>query len=365
MEKAWDELIRGEARGPAARLGRGALARLSGLYGAGLAANHWIYDSGLKPRTRPPVPVISLGNISLGGTGKSTSAAFLASLVADRVKVGVVLRGYRRRSGPEALVVSDGTRILAGVEQAGDEAIMLARRLPTCAVAVGKRRERVIEALVARAGVELVILDDGFQYFRMARDLDIVLLDALADERALRLFPAGRLREPWRSLRRASQVWITHSDLAPARQVDALVQRGERLCGPGSVVLTRHRPGALWSLGGGAVPPSLAGQRVVALCALGNPASFEGSLRELGAEVIPARFPDHHPYVPADYEKVASLARENAAAWVVTTSKDAVKLPDPTADLPPVLVLECELEVLRGREAVDQALAALLAAGGR
>lgn len=360
MEKAWDELISGEPRGPGASLARGALGALAGLYRFGLAANHWIYDAGLKPRSRPPVPVISLGNISLGGTGKSTSAAFLAAAAATEVKVGIVLRGYRRRTGPEALLVSDGTRLIAPLEQAGDEATMLAQRLPRCAVAVGKRRERVIEILVQQAGVQLVILDDGFQYFRMARDLDIVLLDALADDRALRLFPAGRLREPWTSLRRASQVWITHTDLAPAAQVEALTRRAEALCGPGSVVLTRHRPGVLWGMGEAAAPAGLSGEAVVAMSALGNPQSFECSLRELGACVTPARFPDHHPYAPGDWQRVAALARDSSARWIVTTGKDAVKLPPPPPDVPPVLVLECELQVLRGLDVVRTALARLL-----
>lgn len=363
MEERWDQIIGGEARGPGASLARLGLAAAAGLYAAGLAANHWVYDAGLRARTRPPVPVISLGNISLGGTGKTTSAAFLAGLLASRARVGIVLRGYRRRSGPEALVVSDGHRLLAGVEQAGDEALMLARRLPACAVAVGKRRERVIQALVEQAGVQVAILDDGFQYFRMARDLDIVLLDAMADDRALRLFPAGRLREPWSSLRRASQVWITHADLAPAERVADLVGRARELCGPDRVVVTRHRPGALSLLSGQAPPTSLSGQRVVALSALGNPQSFERSVQELGAQVTPARFPDHHPYAPGDYDRVGRIARQAGAAFIVTTGKDAVKLPPAPADLPPVVVLECELEILQGRQAVDDALDALVESG--
>lgn len=363
MQERWEALVTGEARGVGPSLARGALRGLSALYAAGLRGNLWIYEAGIKPRTKPALPVVSVGNLSLGGTGKTTATAFLAGLLAARCKPGIVLRGYRRSGSDPVLLVSDGTGVRASVADAGDEAVMLAQMLPGCALAVGKRRERVVEAL-AQAGAQVALLDDGFQYFRMERALDIVLLDALGGAAAWRLFPGGRLREPPGNLRRADQVWITHADLARHEDVDRLRALAAHYAPDKPVVLTRHRTDALRALQAARpVPSSLRGVRVAALSALGNPAAFEESLTELGARVTPARFADHHRYAPQDWDQIARTAHDADAELIVTTEKDAVKLPPPPGDCPPVAVLPCELQILEGgaevQAAVDRVIALL------
>lgn len=361
MQERWELLVSGKARGVGPSLARGSLWALSALYGAGLRGNLWIYEAGLKPRTRPELPVVSVGNLSLGGTGKTTTTAFLASRLAARCRPGIVLRGYRRAGTDPVLVVSDGTGVRASVEEAGDEAVMLAQLLPGCALGVGKRRERVVEAL-AQIGAQVALLDDGFQYFRMERALDIVLLDALADAAAWRLFPAGRLREPPSNLRRADQVWITHADLARPEELDYLRALAARYAPGKPVLLTRHRTGGLRPLDPQRpVPESVSGLRVAALSALGNPEAFEASLTKLGAWVSPVRFADHHRYAPQDWGGIAASARAAAAELIVTTEKDAVKLPPPPPDCAPVAVLRCELEVLEGASHLDAALDRILA----
>lgn len=355
LRSRWEDLITGQAKGPAAAIERLGLGALSGLYGAGLQANHAIYDLGLKSRTVPALPVISVGNLSLGGTGKTTATEYIARLLRDRCMPGIVLRGYRRRSEHGAVLVSDGAQVLAGLEEAGDEALMLAANLPGCAVGVGKRREVTIELLRNSTHARIVILDDGFQYFRMARRLDIVLLDALAERGGTRLFPAGRLREPWRNLARAHQVWITHADMAPPDAVEQLARLAARHCPEGVVCVTRHQTGALRPLtGAGAVPESLEGVQVLAVSGLGNPAAFERSLEQLGAGVTHLRYQDHHAYSDGDWQEIRRAFEASRAELVVTTEKDAVKLPEPPADAPPVAVAGCELAFLHGEDAARQ-----------
>ena len=337
---------------------RALLSAASLPYRAGLEANLALYNWRLKARTRPALPVLSVGNLSLGGAGKSTTVLFLARrLQALGVRPAVVTRGYRGHTAAAAVLISAGAELLAGPE-AGDEAAMLARLLPGVPVAVGKRRERVLELLAAETDAQIVLLDDGFQYFRMERAFDLVLLDASRSTPRDRVFPGGWLREPWSHLRRASRVWLTHVDQATPEALAALEALAERHTALGPPVHTRHRLTVLHGPGGERrTPESLAGQRVLALSGLGNPESFETSLRAAGAEVLPCRFPDHHPYTPADLLTISGQIKQNHSNLLITTEKDAVKLarpgggadPDPRSEL---WVAECELEVLRGEDQV-------------
>jgi len=357
LEDKWDRIITGQATGVPASVVRAGLRLGAAAYAGGLAANHFVYDSGLRQRTRPALPVISVGNLSLGGTGKTTAAAFIARLLLPHAKPAIVLRGYRRREVAGPLIVADGRHTRAMLSEAGDEALMLARQLPGCAVGVGKRRERVIEQLKAQTGAQVAILDDGLQYFRMRRSVEIVLLDALSNFASWRLFPAGRLREPVSGLARATQVWITHADIAPPRRVRTLEDVAANSAPEALVVRTRHRPGPLRPITAGQqVPDSIRDMKVVALSALGNPEAFELALTDLGAHVQPLRFPDHHAYAAGDYDAVRACARSYGAEVIVTTEKDAVKLPEPPADLPPVAVMGCDLQILDHAQDAQQQL---------
>ena len=190
----------------------------------------------------------------------------------------------------------------------------------------------------------------------MARLVDLVLLSAHTAPHACRLFPRGLLREPWSHLQRATQIWLTHTDQVPAAQVDAWRGLVSHYAPGTPVVLTRHEPRELADLATGTAVArtDLAGARVVAVCGLGNPASFEQSLVACGAEVVPCRFPDHHRYRPEDWEQAAAVARAHDARFLVTTEKDAVKVD--FAPCWPTLVLRSELAVTAGEDHVQTLL---------
>jgi tetraacyldisaccharide 4'-kinase len=233
----------------------------------------------------------------------------------------------------------------------GDEAAMLAASLADVPIGVGKWREGVGRELLANTPTDVVVLDDGFQYFRLARELDIVLVDALRPLGEQRLFPAGTLREPASHLRRAQAVWITHADLAPAAALAGVRGEVTALAPEAVVAVTRHRALTMRLLHNGReVEPAsqIADARVLALSSIGNPLAFEMSLSRLGArEVVPLRFPDHHQYTGADAAAIAERASETGR--VVTTEKDAVRLQPVTVGAD-VWVLRCELEILEGAD---------------
>ncbi len=321
-----------------------------------MRANLAIYEHGLKARTEPALPVASIGNITLGGTGKTTTTRRLARDLADRgVRPGIVLRGHGRTDGPSELLVSAGDQLLVDQQKAGDEAAMLAATTDA-PIAVGKRRERVIDVL-DDAGADLALLDDGFQYFRMSRAVDLVLVDATFDLPSARVFPAGYLREPLNHLRRATHLLITHGDLAAESHIEETVELLRRHAPDAPVIRSRHAASGFYRLDDPStiVPiDELAGRDVLAMCAVGNPASFEGLLLQIGARVRGKQiFPDHHAYAPEDWDSVRENPDVRRVDMIAVTEKDAVKLPPPPEELPPVVAVTVDLEITHNGERWD------------
>ncbi len=348
----------GEARGSAAAIGRAGLRALSVPYALTMRANLALYERGWLARKRPVLPVASIGNITLGGTGKTTTTRRLArDLLARGVRPGIVLRGHMRHAEQPWQLVSDGSELLVPQRIAGDEAAMLAHTAPGVPIAVGKRRERAIE-LLASAGAQAAILDDAFQYFRMERLVDLVLVDATFDLAAAKVFPAGHLREPLEHLRRATHVLITHADLVSGARIDHSLEVLSRCAPQAPVMQARHAPSGVYRVDRPAdILPSeaLRGTRVLAVCAIGNPASFEDLLRQMGAAVVGrATFPDHHAYEPGDWEIVRETLAGRDAEAIVVTEKDAVKLPPASGDLPPVLAVAVESQIMTDEELWDE-----------
>jgi len=335
--------LSGYDRSIAARLSVALLAPMSALYWIGLKINRLAYDLGLLRMTRLTAPVISVGNLTAGGTGKTSAAAALAAAaIARGERPAILSRGYGRRSGRGCAVVSDGARVLTDHLSAGDEPFLLATSIQGAAVLVGKDRRESGRRAIEDLHADVLILDDGFQYWRLEKDREIVLIDALAPFGSGLLFPAGILREPLSHLRRADEVWLTHTDLAGAERVNSIRRRLQRFFS-GPIVDTIHAPVELRPLDS-AEPMSLAelqGKRVVAMSGIGNPLAFELTLRRLGAQVLPVRFPDHHHYAPPDRRAVERFARRRQAI-IITTEKDAVRL-GPGAFSSPAWVLRVRL----------------------
>ncbi len=272
------------------------------------------------------VPVISVGNLTVGGNSKTPFTIFLATrLKAAGLGVAIVSRGYHRASGDaRAALVADRGELLLDAAQAGDEPAMMARRFDG-PIAVARRRRDAIDLLLSRGPLDAVILDDGFQHTRLRRDLDLVLVNRERGFGNGWMLPAGPMREPLAALRRAAAVVIISSDASlpsgiSAAQLARLEQR--------PVLHAALRPRSLVSSVNGAwteTAPSLTGRRVLAVSGLADPAAFHAMLRELEAELVGVfDFPDHHSYTAADWQEIAAAARD--ADLIVTTEKDLVKL---------------------------------------
>lgn len=331
-------------------------------YGAAVAARRSAYGARLLPRHHVPCPVVSVGNLTAGGTGKTPCVISLARRLQERGwRPAVLLRGYGRRSGSDLLVASTGQGLLLPSEEAGDEASLLAGALPGVPVILGADRRRAAEEALARCGADLCILDDGYQHLRLHRDLDILLLDARSPFGNGALLPRGLLREPSGAAGRAGLVILTRTD--QARDLDGVEEAVRRLNRRAPLLRAVHRPLSLvWVSDGSSLPPeALAGQAVAVLSAIGSPGAFEATLRGLGATVAAvSRFPDHHRFRQEELERAGREGRAAGATLLVTTAKDRARggLPTRTGGLP-VAVLEVEFVVTRGTEALEAALVGL------
>ena len=281
------------------------LGPLTLVWRAGLNIDRALKSAGAAT---PACPVVSVGNLSLGGTGKTPFAVWLCGQLEQRGwRPGVLLRGYRRRGGPAVLTAAPGEEV--AVEAAGEEAL-IHLRAGHAAVGVGADRARALAELKAREGVDCAVLDDGFQHWRLRRACDIVLIDALDPFRG-GVLPLGRLREPFSALRRADAVVLTRT--VEGRTYAGLVREIRRWNATVPLFFARGGAEELAPL------PANAG----AFCGLGNPAAFRATLAQAGVE--PAWFevfPDHHRYSRREVEEL--LAR---AAALVTTEKDWLNLP--------------------------------------
>ncbi len=321
-----------------------------------MRGNLAIYERGLRAQTRPCIPVASIGNITLGGTGKTTTTRRLTrDLRKAGLSPGIVLRGHKRSGQASELLISDGNGLLVEGNMAGDEAAMLATTAEA-PVAVGKRRERVVQ-LLQDEGATVALLDDGFQYFRMRRVVDLVLIDATFNLPEARVFPAGYLREPLDHLRRATHLLITHADLVDEDRITRTIELLREHAPEAPLMRSRHAPAGAYQLDDPdtmIAVDELAGSEVMAVSAVGNPASFEALLQQIGADVAAKKvFPDHHAYLPEDWDRVREALNGHKVDMIAVTEKDAVKLTAAPLDLPPVVAVAVDLEITHGTENWD------------
>ncbi len=340
-------LVRGEKRGPWAALQRLGLFAASFPYAIAVRLRNLAYDRGWLSAHRAGVPVVSVGNLTTGGTGKTPCVEYVARHYRQQeVRVAILSRGYGGEGGRN------------------DEALVLEENLPDVPHLQGADRVRWARAAVEELDSEVLLLDDGFQHRRLARDLDLVLLDATDPWGQGRLLPRGLLREPISGLRRAGVILLTRCD--QASDLAALRRRVGRIAPGVPVVETTHRPLDLVDSEESVLPlEALRGRPVAAFCGLGNPEAFRRTLLDLGADLRAFRtFADHHPYGRGDVEDLHRWAVDLAAdGLVVTTQKDLVKVRLPRLGGRPLAALRIRLHVEAGQDALHHHLDAVLRRG--
>jgi tetraacyldisaccharide 4'-kinase len=323
------------------------------LYAAAARARRRYYAASSNRQRRLERPVISVGNLAVGGRAKTPTVAHIVSMLAAAgERPSVLTRGYGRLDENEIVVVRDATGVRADLRRAGDEPLMLARRLPGAVVIAGADRYAAGTLAQSQYGCTVHVLDDGFQHLRLRRHIDIVSLapQDLANPVTL---PGGRLREPLDALRAATAV-IALDGLDPAAiDAHARVWRARRRLETAQLIEPPDR----------AVAPS--SRAVVALAGIAAPERFFGDLRELGWPLgRTIAFGDHHPYTRADVDRILTIAREEGAAMLVTTEKDVVRLL-PFRPFPlPVAFVPLSIEFERAREFDEWLFGALADARG-
>ncbi|MFL5243219.1 MAG: tetraacyldisaccharide 4'-kinase [Gemmataceae bacterium] len=321
--------------------------RLASLpYGWVVRIRNWLFDWGWKRSYAVSAPVISVGNLTLGGTGKTPCVEYVARFYRQRgLRVAILSRGYGNLAG------------------CNDEALVLEENLPDVPHLQGADRVTLANAAIEELESQVLVLDDGFQHRRLRRDLDVVLIDATNPWGHGRLFPRGLLREPRASLRRADLVVLTRSDQVSSEQLQKLRASIGLISAVLPVAETTHQPIDLLNSEGLTKPlGDLKEKRVAAFCGLGNPEAFRQTLLNLEATVCAFRsFPDHHPYSRSDVEHLGAWARQQAMdCLVVTTQKDLVKLRLTRLGGRDLFALRIRFQLTAGQEAFDQKLLSIV-----
>jgi tetraacyldisaccharide 4'-kinase len=309
---------------------------------------------------------VSVGNLTVGGTGKTPIVILLTEwLVAKGKRVAILSRGYKRTSTVPHLLVSDGLRILAGPSEAGDEPFLMAQRCPRAVVAVGADRVALGRWVLERYPVDCIVLDDGFQHRALHRDVDLVLLDATDAAGLDALLPAGRLREPLQELDRASAVMITRAD--SRQDVEAVQQRLRKIARTSEdVIEVVFRPESFVALSS-EEPQALEwgqGKRAWLVSGIGNSPSFRRSVESIGVEILGETvFEDHHRYCDEEIRQIRATVQANGSEMVLTTEKDGGKLSPFLQPSDPWWMLRLGTEVVRGKDQLQRLIEGPLSDG--
>lgn len=341
------ELVSGQRRGVLSGVLRGILALLEHPYRWMVARRNARFDSTPAAAWKVSAPVISVGNLSVGGTGKTPFVAWLAEWFLGRQKpVTIISRGYGARDG-----------------QQNDEALELAARLPTVPHLQDPDRVAAARAALATKPRQVLILDDAFQHRRIARDLDVVLLDALEPFGYGHLLPRGLLREPIANLSRAQVIGLSRSDAVSASRRQEI--RATALThAPRAIWLELvHRPQSLVAFDGHVVEfAELHGKRIAAFCGIGNPAGFRHTLASCGLTAVELfELPDHCLYSAAEMLRLSQWLEPRDVTHVVCTRKDLVKIPRDTIAGKKLLAVDVRLEITVGRDELENLLRGLIA----
>lgn len=351
-EASLHNLMSGRRRDVGARLLRGALGVASYGYGVAVTLRNYAYDRGWLSVQHANVPVISLGNITTGGTGKTPLAAWLANwLVEQGYRPGILSRGYR------SLHAEPGSLESAG----NDEKRVLDRLCPGVPHLQQRDRVQSSKRLVDEFSCDVLLLDDGFQHRRLARDLDLVLIDALQPWGFRHLLPRGLLRESLAGLRRAGLVIVTRANQVADTDRRQLQDELRRIRDHAECVEVAFRPQRLLGLDGSIRDlNSMARQKGHAFCGIGNPEGFRQTLATIQIDFDLRAFPDHHHYTAEDLAGLAANAHDARVDLVLTTLKDLVKIPPTAWTGPPLYAVDIGVEFLSGEEVLTDRLRKLL-----
>ena len=338
---------------------------LSWLFGGVVAIRYFLYGTGALRRHPLGIQVISIGNVTAGGTGKTpVTEIFARTLAAEGRKVAILSRGYRRKEAPwwrrvftqvvdPPLVVSDGKHVLLDSATGGDEPYMLASNLPGVAVIVDRNRVKAGRYAVKRLGCNTLILDDGFQYQKLKHSIEVVLVDSTNPFGNGNLLPRGILREPARNIRRADIIFLTKCK----GDVSEVKKEIRRYNTTAEIVECNHASRMLKDVWSREEFPLdwLRGKTVCTLSGIASPKGFENSLRHLGAKVVWCeRYADHHRYDSSEVLYALNRTADMGADALVTTEKDAVRFPRLETSPVRCLYLRIAIEILAGSESFTQ-----------
>ena len=373
LEQFGIDVVLERRHGIRASILRAILYALSFIYDRLVQLRLYLYRKRILRERALGCLVISVGNLTVGGTGKTPIVEkFARALQVGGRRVAILSRGYksvpRKRNWPDRLrrkdadpprVVSDGKSLLLDSLTAGDEPYMLAHNLKDVIVLVDKNRVKSGRFAIDRWGVDTLLLDDGLQYLHLKHRLDMVLVDRQAPFGNEFLLPRGTLREAPRNLRRASYIFITKNTGEPN---DALIQRIRRYNRTAEIIECAHKPLYLQNVFSDEQLPleRLRDAFIGSICAIAAPESFEGALKKLGAHVdLAKRYIDHHYYTEAELTNFIHRCIRRDLAMIVTTEKDAVRMPRLTEAQVEVSIyfLRVEIEILSGRESWEHCVA--------
>lgn len=338
---------------------RSRLRWVGGPYEVAARIRLWCYERGWFSTQRLPRPVISVGNLTVGGTGKTPVVMHLVDrLTAQGKRVAVLSRGYRRRSQAPQLLVSDGQRVLVGPEEAGDEPYLIARRCPHAVVAVGADRYALGQWVLSHLPVDCFLLDDGFQHVQLHRDVNLLLVDATDLAGIQAALPIGHLRESLSAAARATAIVITRVN--KAKDADAVWSRLLQACGSLPPPLLVGFPAEEFRRVGGEERRPLAafhGRSAVIFSGIGNASSFHALVAGLGVTVAETLvFPDHVHYTDGMLETIRAKANAGGADLLVTTEKDADKVAPFLGSRDFCWAIRLRTEILRGQDQLEQLL---------
>ena len=338
---SYRDLVSGAKKGFLNDLYRFGLRLISIGYSAGVRLRNFSYELGLSKSYKSSAGVISIGNITTGGTGKTPLVVWVCRLLQEKdIPCSVLTRGYMEK-----------TSICA------DEPALLAKACPEAGVVVNPERVQGAKKAVEEFGSKILVMDDGFQHRRLRRDLDIVAIDATCPFGYGHVLPAGLLREPVSALRRALGVVITRYDQSEAVNSEKLVKQIQKAA-PGAVIAkAAHRHSCAKTIKGVEISlEELKERKIFAFCGVGNPGAFLGNLDSYGFDVVGSKvFNDHHDYTEEDISQIYGTAKEAGADMILSTEKDWVKIALPTKEYPDIVFayLVLELDFIDGGDKIE------------